>query len=126
MAACTDTADIAPINEIARTTGLPRFEFVRQGIGTGPVTITMPDGEVLVGRYSVAQGGAVAMGSGTAFSPHGPVAYTGTSTIVNSGGNAYVIANGPRTSMTCQLEVGGIHGGGVCRTTTGAEYQIVF
>ena len=48
---CTSTADIFPLNASARAIGDPDIKFVREGIDQGPVTATMPDGEVLHRRY---------------------------------------------------------------------------
>ena len=59
--------------------GSPRFEFVRQGVNHGPVTITMPDGEVLNGRYQVIQGGAVTLRSASAFRTSGSAFASGSS-----------------------------------------------
>jgi hypothetical protein len=62
LAGCADTADTFPLNDAARKIGRPKVEFVRTGIGRGPITITMPDGEVLTGTWRVAFDGAVGMG----------------------------------------------------------------
>ena len=57
LAGCTDTADTFPMNDAAKHLGPLRMSFARTGIGSGPVTITMADGEVLKGTYRVAFGG---------------------------------------------------------------------
>jgi hypothetical protein len=106
--------------------GVPKMEFTRQGTNSGPVTVTMPDGEVLHGHYQVAQGGGVAVGSAAAFGPAGPATATGTSTVISSGGSVWLSATGPHTILTCQAQVGWGHGGGMCRTNEGAEYQMMF
>ncbi len=126
LGGCTATAEVGALNDKARQVGLPKLEFVKQGTGSGSTTVTMPDGEVLHGRYGVATDGGVGIGSGTAFGPRGSASYTGSSTFIGSGGNAYAIANGPKTSMSCQVQVGFGHGGGICRTSDGAEYQVAF
>jgi len=79
---CTATAEVGALNDKARQVGLPKMEFVKQGTGGGPVTVTMPDGEVLHGRYGVATDGVVGIGSGTAFGPRGSAYYTSTSTFI--------------------------------------------
>jgi hypothetical protein len=61
LTGCTDTADVFPMNTAAQERGPVRASFVRTGIGRGPVTITMGDGEVLSGEYRVAFGGATGM-----------------------------------------------------------------
>lgn len=50
---CADTADSFPLNDAAKRIGDPQIDFIRTGIGRGPVTITMPDGEVLKGEWSI-------------------------------------------------------------------------
>ena len=117
LAACTDTGTLTPLNGQAQEIGVPQIEF-RRGLPQGPVKVTMPDGEVLNGRFAVAQGGGFATVYGT-----GGVA---TATAVGAGGNVFISASGPRTSMTCQAQVGFGHGGGICRTVSGAEYQVMF
>jgi hypothetical protein len=59
LPACTGTGQLAPLNDAAAQLGTPRLEFVRQGTGQGPVTVTMPDG------------GAIGFGSASAFGPRG-------------------------------------------------------
>jgi hypothetical protein len=62
LSACTSAADVFPLNDAARKIGDPKIEFaVRQGTDSGPVTITMPTGEVLKGHYNVARNGSMAM-----------------------------------------------------------------
>ncbi len=48
--ACTDIADTFPLNAAAKQLGPVKVSFVRTGVGSGPVTITMADGEVLTDR----------------------------------------------------------------------------
>jgi hypothetical protein len=62
VSGCTDTARVFPMDQAAAQAGVPKVEFVRQGIGRGPVTITMPDGEVLKGEYQVTENAAVGIG----------------------------------------------------------------
>src|SRR5256885_863536 len=62
MTGCTDTARMFPINDAATAIGAPRFEFVRQGLGHGPVTVTLADGEVLKGEYRVVENTALVFG----------------------------------------------------------------
>jgi hypothetical protein len=127
LGACTDVAQMTPINDQAAKLGAPTVEFVRQGIGRGPVTVTMPDGEVLHGRYQVIQNGAIGFGSGFAFGPGGSTYATGSTVTMGGGGAVMVSASGDRgTVMTCQGEASFGHGGGVCRTLKGAEYQMMF
>lgn len=126
LSGCVSTADLTPLNEAASSTGVPQMKFTRRGTSFGPVTITMPDGEVLRGHYQVAQGGGFAVGSATGFGPTGMTSATGMTTAVSAGGNVWVSARGPQTTITCQGQSGWGHGGGICRTNTGAEWQLMF
>jgi hypothetical protein len=61
LAACSDTADTFPMNDAAKHLGHLKVSFGRMGVGRGPVTITMADGEVLTGEYRVAFSGSMGM-----------------------------------------------------------------
>jgi hypothetical protein len=113
--ACTDYADVFPLNEAARRIGTPRLTFTRQG-DRGPVTISMPDGETLTGTYRVNRSGFV----GLAFSG------TRSATAIGmGGGTVQFVANGPRTQMLCRGDGGGFgHGSGECESTTGARWAV--
>lgn len=95
LAGCADHARIYPMDSMALRTGTPKFEFVRNGLDNGPVTITMPNGEVLRGEYQVTQNAAAAL------------AITGRhlTTAVGVGGDSPVVINavGNRgTIMNCE------------------------
>lgn len=127
LCTCTDTGQMTPLNDEAARLGPPKFEFVRQGTSQGPVTITMPDGEVLHGRYQVVQGGAIGFGSASSVGTGGSAFATGSSVVMSGGGAVLISASGDRgSSMTCQGQVSFGHGGGICRTLRGAEYQMMF
>ncbi len=116
LAACTDTADVFPLNAAAKSLGPVTVSFVRTGVGQGPVTITMGDGEVLKGEYRVAFGSTTAvvfagssMAEATAYGD-GPVQF---------------VATGPKTQVLCRgfsTPMG--HGNGQCRTYDGARWAI--
>jgi hypothetical protein len=93
LPACQDTADTFPLNPAARQIGTPKVSFVRTGIGRGPVTITMPDGEVLTGEYRVAFGG------GEAFTFAGGQT---ASTLLMADGSVQFVATGPKTQVLCR------------------------
>lgn len=114
--ACTGYADVFPLNQSARQLGTPRISFVRQGTDSGPVTVTMPDGEILMGTYRVNRRGFVGM----AFSGARSATAMGF-----AGGSVQFVANGPRTQMLCRGDGGGFgHGNGECETTTGALWAV--
>jgi hypothetical protein len=106
------------MNEAAHRIGDPKIEFVRQGIDQGPVTITMPGGEVLHGHYHVARNGAVGM----AFSG----GQTATAIAMGDGGVQFV-ARGPSTELLCSGSGSfGGHGSGQCQNVEGAVWAISY
>jgi hypothetical protein len=118
VAACTSNADVFPLNDSAKKIGDPTIEFVRQGTDSGPVTITMPDGEVLHGYYRVARNGGIAM----AFSG----GQSATAIGFGSGGVQFV-AKGPRTEILCRGSVSfSGHGNGECQTVDGAVWAVSY
>jgi len=118
-AACTDTGRAFPLDDASLTAGVPTFAFVRQGLGRGPVTVTMPDGEVLNGEYQVTNNDSV----GVAFAS----GHMATAIASGSGRPVAVSATGPRgTILTCDgmLDIGG-HGTLVCQTNRGTRYRVM-
>lgn len=116
LAGCADTADTFPLNDAAKRIGRPKVDFVRTGFGQGPLTITMPDGEILTGTWKVAFGGAV----GTAF------AGGRSATVVAVGdGNVQFVAAGPKTEILCRGVSSPFgHGTGECQTYEGALWTM--
>jgi hypothetical protein len=113
---CADSADVFPENSAARQIGSPRIDFVREGIDRGPVTATMPDGEVLTGTYRVNRSGFL----GAGFAGAHAVSVMG----VGDGGVQFV-ARGPRTALLCRGTTGiGGHGSGECETEEGALWAV--
>lgn len=118
-AACTDTGRTFPLDDASLAAGIPKFQFVRQGLNRGPVTVTMPDGEVLTGEYQVTDNAAVGIGFAGG--------HTATAIGFGSGRPVAVNAVGNRgTIMTCDgaIDIGG-HGSLVCQTNHGTKYRIM-
>lgn len=116
LAGCTDTADVFPLNAAAKDLGPVEVSFVRTGLGRGPVTITMADGEALKDEYRVGFSSVTAIGfadgsyaTATAYGD-GPVQF---------------VATGPKTQILCRgfsTPMG--HGNGECRTYEGARWAV--
>ncbi len=119
LTGCTGTAMVAPLNPEAQQLGTPVVEFTRTGFGHGPVKVTMPGGEVLVGQFQIAEDGAFV----TAFNSRG---FSSTAFASSGGGNFWAMATGPKTTLACRGDVSFGHGGGECRTPQGAAYQVMF
>ena len=116
LSCCTDTADTFPLNAAAKQFGPVKVSFVRTGTGSGPVTITMADGEVLTGRYRVAFGSA----EGFAFS-----GASSASALVITDGPVQFVASGPKTQMLCRGTSSTTgHGNGQCQTYDGAVWAV--
>jgi hypothetical protein len=119
VGACTDQARVFPLDPTAMTAGIPKIEFVRQGLGRGPVTVTMPDGEILKGEYQVTENAAIGVG----FSG----AQTYSAIGFGSGRGVVLSATGEHTIINCDgtADIGG-HGSGTCQTSQGNKYRIMF
>jgi hypothetical protein len=120
LSGCADQARVYPMDDAAMRSGAPTFEFVRQGLGHGPVTVTMPDGEILHGEYQITENAAIGVG------------FSGgrTTTAIGYGGGRPVVisATGERgTILNCEgaASIGG-HGSAVCKTNHDATYRVMF
>ena len=104
------------MNPAAKALGPVKVSFERTGIGRGPVTITMADGEVLTGEYRVA------------FSADEAFAFSGSqsaSAIVIGDGPVQFVARGPKTEMLCRGTSSTMgHGNGQCQTYDGAVWAV--
>jgi hypothetical protein len=111
-----DAADVFPINAAAKQLGPVTATFGRTGVGRGPVTITMGDGEVLTGEYRVAFGSSVGFGFSGGQS---------ASSLVITDGPVQFVVTGPKTQLLCRgssTTMG--HGSGQCQTFEGAVWAI--
>ncbi len=116
LAACTDTADTFPLNDAAKKLGPLQASFERTGIGRGPVTVVMGDGEVLKGEYRVAFGAS----EGFAFAGN----HTASALVITDGPVQFVLT-GPKTQMLCRgSSTTAGHGSGQCQTYEGAVWAI--
>ena len=116
LCGCTDTVDTFPLNSAAKQLGPLQASFVRTGIGRGPVTLVMGNGEVLKGEYRVAFGSV----QGFAFSGG-----QSASALVISDGPVQFVASGPKTQILCRgnsTTMG--HGSGQCQTYEGALWAV--
>ena len=116
LCACAGTVDTFPMNEQAKALGPLRASFTRTGVGSGPVEMTMADGEVLKGTYRVAFGTAQGFGfSGT---------HSATALIITDGPVQFVVT-GPRTQLLCRGTSSTMgHGSGQCQNFDGAVWTM--
>lgn len=134
LCACVTHPLVVPANDAARSRGTLQVNLTQTGMGAGPFTVTMPDGEILTGRYSVNLGGSVGFGSlyGSAYGTAGS-AYAsgfGTSTVFAASSPAVADAVGPKgTTIHCEVMNGNYtgHGNGVCQVEPGgAIYRVQY
>ena len=105
-----------PLNAQAKELGPLKATFVRTGLGRGPVTVTMGDGEVLTGEYRVAFGSEQGFGFSGSHS---------ASTLIITDGPVQFVLNGPKTQMLCRGTISTMgHGSGQCQTFDGALWAI--
>jgi hypothetical protein len=119
MAGCADQARVYPLDEASMRAGTPKVDFVRRGMGNGPVTVTMPDGEVLRGEYQVTENAAIGVGFAGG--------HTAAALGYASGRPVVISATGERgTIMNCEgyLDIGG-HGSLICQSSRGQKWRIM-
>ena len=97
LAGCVDVAPLVPGNAQAQAAGPGRMNFAR-GIPGGPMRITLANGEVLPGTFSISE--ATAQGNFTA------------------------TAHDARVQLTCRGNMSSGHGTAECQGTDGAVYQL--
>ena len=126
-------ARLYPANEIARPDGVLTGQFVAHGTGHGAVEITMPDGEVLKGEFSIVRGGSVGFGSiyGEVYGPNGSASMSGESTTRTVPGGSQGMAStfGTKgTSVDCEFYNDNFsgHGMGARRSSKGALYRLQY
>ena len=86
---CARNARLYPANDLAIASGVLTARFMAYGTGNGEIEITMPDGELLKGEYSIVRGGAMGFGN-----IYGAVYGSGGSASFSGGTNSYVIPGG--------------------------------
>jgi hypothetical protein len=120
LSGCADTARVYAMDDAALRSGTPKIEFTRSGLGHGPVTVTMPNGEVLHGEYQVTENAAVGFGLAGA--------HIATAVSYGSGRPVVISATGERgTILNCEgaADIDG-HGSGICETNKGHRYRVMF
>jgi hypothetical protein len=88
----------------------------------GTITVTMPDGELLTGDYSI-----IPTGGGSALVA-GPAGLVGGDA-VSAGGNGEANMRGPNgTAMTCTFQNNNMtgHGYRTCQSSPGGAYRLTY
>jgi hypothetical protein len=126
LAGCTVTVErdthFYPNNSVAEAGGVLSGHWVGHGHLHGVADVTMPNGEVLNGDYSIIPfGGASAVVGG----PLGLV--SGES--MSAGGSGEANMRGPNgTAMTCGFQNNNLtgHGYGTCQSSPGGAYRLTY
>lgn len=117
---CARVGHLYPANDAAAATGILQAHFMAYGTGHGEGRITMPDGELLTGEYSLVRGGSVSFGS--IFAAAGGVSGSATTTTYaipgGSPGTASLFGD-KGTSMQCEFYNDNFsgHGYGGCQSS---------
>lgn len=133
LSGCAETAQLYPANDAAHAMGPLKADLRRTGTNSGPISITLPDGEILSGRYSVNEGGSTNFGH-----LYTSVYGTGGNASASSFGSSFMIPNSGEgaadligaSGMTAHCEfvanLLSAHGNGACQLSNGATYRVQF
>jgi hypothetical protein len=129
----TRTVHLYPMSPIPSETAVLQGVIVGHGQGHGTAKITMPDGEILLGEYSIVFGGSVGFGTilASVYGPGGVASVNGTSASVKIDGRGEGSASlvGDRgTSAQCEFLNANMtgHGYGACRLSKGNVYRMLY
>jgi hypothetical protein len=135
LAGCMVTREpqLYPANAAAQAIGPLTAQLVGHGGGNGVISLTLPTGETLSGRYSINIGGAVGFGSlyGSVYGSGGYASGTAQSAAFSMPNGSPGVADmiGPKgTTAHCEFRnnnLGG-HGNGVCLLSNGASYRMQY
>lgn len=129
----TRNPELFPYNDNARLTGRLAAVMVGHGNLNGTISMTMPDGEVLDGRYSISAAGGI--GFGTLYSSvYGTGGYAtgsalGSSMMISATGYGVADMGGPKgTTAHCEFVNNNFngHGNGACQLSTGGIYRMQY
>ncbi len=135
LAACTvtRTVHLYPAGPGTSETAVLQGKIVGHGQGHGIAEITMSDGEILRGEYSIVFGGSMGFGTiiGSAYGSGGGASVSGTSANVSVDGRGEGSASlvGDRgTSAQCEFLNANMtgHGSGACRLSKGGVYRMLY
>jgi len=125
--------ELFPANAMAQSMGPLSAHLIGHGGGNGTISLVLPSGEVLNGRYSINVGGAVGFGSlyGSVYGRGGYATGAAQGAAFSMPNSSPGVADmiGPKgTTAHCEFmnnNLGG-HGNGVCRLSNGADYRMQY
>ncbi|MGZ5679334.1 MAG: hypothetical protein ACXWI6_11245 [Burkholderiales bacterium] len=126
-------ARLYPANDAAAKNGVVEARFVSHGNGNGALEITMADGEMVKGEYSIVRQGAIGFGSivGSVFGPDGSTsasAFRGNYSIQGGSPSIASAFGNKGTHMSCEFYNDNMsgHGYGACRSSVNALYRLQY
>ena len=127
LASCTITRhpELFPANDTAHQLGALRATLTGHGNLNGTMSLALPDGEVLTGRYSIAAGGGAGFGAVSGSQGFA----SGSAFLISAHGDGVADMIGPKgTTAHCEFANNNFsgHGSGACRLSSGAEYRMQY
>ncbi len=129
----TRTVHLYPISQDQANAAVLQGVIIGHGQGHGTAKVTMPDGEILLGEYSIVFGGSVGFGTllGSVYGPDGVTSVNGSTASVQIDGRGQGSASlvGDRgTSAQCEFLNSNMtgHGYGACRSSKGNVYKMLY
>jgi hypothetical protein len=126
------TGHLYPANDLARRDGVLEAVFEASGVGHGNVHLTLPDGELAKGEFSIVRGGSASFGTiyGQVYgTDSASVDATTANRVVPGGSRGSASAYGEHgTSVDCEFYNDNFsgHGMGACKTSKGALYRLQY
>ena len=133
LSGCSTTASLFPVEgPLSKQIPVPTIKATVNGImgNTGDISLTMPDGENCIGKWSSAAGAGVSVGTGNLIGTYGSAYGIGTSVSTGTGqnpGQAFLTCSEGRT---IQIEfitgAGTANGFGIAKDNKVNIYLILF
>lgn len=127
------TPHLYPANDIAQQTGVLSGSWVGHGQLHGTAELTMPDGEILQGEYSIVAGGSIGFGNifSTVYGTRGFASGIGTvssGSMSASGEGSASLYGSKGTSVQCEFRNNNMtgHGYGACQSSKGGLYRMQY
>jgi hypothetical protein len=133
LGGCSTTVSLFPVDgPLSQKNPVPTIEAKADGImgNTGKIALTMPDGELCLGKWSSAAGAGVSVGTGSLIGTYGST--YGVVTSVNTGtgqnpGQAFLTCNQGRTIQVEFITgAGTANGFGIAKDNQGNVYKVLF
>jgi hypothetical protein len=127
------TLTLYPDNDAAHALGALQATIVGHGNLHGTITMPLPNGQLLQGRYSIAAGGGVEVGSlyASIYGTGGSASASGVSTstsVSRAGFGEADMMSSQGTTAHCEFVNDNFHGHGhgACRLSNGAVYRMQY